>query len=248
MSITPPTREIPWADTAAAGHVVEPPDADKGKGWTGTPAPPFQWFNWLLRQAARWIKYLRTRGIPDYDAGETYSPGDRVQFSDAGPPYLTFVCIQANSPPTSKSPYDHEYWEIWGHAQGQLEETVRLNMVETALQVDGILIDNGTISNSLQIVHKSAIGAHIGELCFQWQVTTDATGFAGTEVHLTGASAFSSAIRNATAGVDSTVDCYAPPTIGIVRVEIMSLNRIRLALRNFFNGTTYCVSVRLMGT
>jgi hypothetical protein len=109
MSIQAPSREIPWADTAAQGDMVEPSDGSKGSGWTGTPAPPYQWFNWILRQAARWVKYLRARGIPDYCVDEDYDIRDRVQSEG-----YCYVCIQANGHAAPKSPASEPtYWMLW---------------------------------------------------------------------------------------------------------------------------------------
>lgn len=111
MSIAQPTREVAWASSAAGGDIAEPSDAQKLAGWTGTPAPPYQWFNWILWKAAAWISYLRARGIPDYDPIETYSIGDRVQGSDG----KTYTCIQANTPAAAKDPTTQAaYWERWG--------------------------------------------------------------------------------------------------------------------------------------
>lgn len=83
MSITKPTwvQRI-WAGLAAGGDVVEPPDVLKDAGWTATSAaPPYQYVNWLLNKVHAISRYLASRGIPDYDSGETYIAGDVVQWS-----------------------------------------------------------------------------------------------------------------------------------------------------------------------
>ena len=110
MSIAQPTREVAWASAAAGADIAEPSDGQKLSGWTGTPAPIYQWFNWILWKAAAWISYLRARGIADYDAVESYRVGDRVQGSDN----KAYKCIQANTPSAAKDPTTQvAYWEPW---------------------------------------------------------------------------------------------------------------------------------------
>jgi hypothetical protein len=88
MSITAPTREVPWAGSAAGDDIAEPADGQKDTGWTLSQAelvaPPYQWFNWLLNRLFAWVKYLRVRGLPDYFTDAAYSPGDRCQVSGVG--------------------------------------------------------------------------------------------------------------------------------------------------------------------
>jgi hypothetical protein len=116
MAIAQPTREIPWANTTASPDIAEPSDGQKLAGWPGTPAPRYDWFNWILRQAARWVCYLRARGIPDYDAAESYTIGDRVQYDGD-----TFRCIQAG---VGVATSNAAYWEPWGYSESGLDDTL----------------------------------------------------------------------------------------------------------------------------
>jgi hypothetical protein len=100
----PSKREIPWANSAVADNIEEPSDGQKASGWTGTPAPPYQWFNWILRQSAKWIEYLRGRGIPDYAAAETYRLDDVVQYS-----HRIYRRIDSSST-SGIDPSDGRYW------------------------------------------------------------------------------------------------------------------------------------------
>jgi hypothetical protein len=111
MSIAQPTRERVWANSAAGADISEPADGIKDAGFTGTPAPIYQYVNWLFNAIHKWVQYLRARGIPDYDPLETYSVGDRVQAGDG----QTYKCIQANTPAAAKSPTTQRaYWTRWG--------------------------------------------------------------------------------------------------------------------------------------
>jgi hypothetical protein len=110
MSISSPIREIPWAEIAASEEILEPFEVTKPAVGAGAAAAPFRWINWLLRQTARWIKYLGARGIPDYRSSEDYSAGDCVQHTDG----LVYRCTRPNGPGTVRNPgSDASYWSIW---------------------------------------------------------------------------------------------------------------------------------------
>jgi len=81
-SSAPSSREIVWGLTVDPGDIYEPSDGLKRSGYTGTPAPVYEIFNWLLNRIYSWVAYLRSRGVPDYDATETYNTGDFVQYTD----------------------------------------------------------------------------------------------------------------------------------------------------------------------
>lgn len=110
MSITKPTLTKPWASDASA-NMVDPGGAND----TGMPSAaksiPRRWLNWILNKVDAATRYLVARGIPDWDAAEDYTVGDRIQGSNG----RTYKCILAShdNNPTNRG-WD-TYWEEWGH-------------------------------------------------------------------------------------------------------------------------------------
>jgi hypothetical protein len=83
MSITKPTVSNVWASAAAEGDIVTPSGGQQVAGFTPSiAAPPYQWMNWVLKQATSMGRYLMARGIPSYDADETYSGFDVCRWTD----------------------------------------------------------------------------------------------------------------------------------------------------------------------
>ncbi len=70
MALTKPTKFPQWATdangndndvvnpTSGQNNVVEPPAAKKLLGWDFKEKPPRNWFNWLARLTAQWLKWL----------------------------------------------------------------------------------------------------------------------------------------------------------------------------------------------
>ena len=83
MSIAHPGPSNIWAGSAAPADIAEPADGVKDAGYTGTPAPVYQYVNWLLKYLFQGIRHVLTRGIPDWNAdeaiAETYAVGDVVR-------------------------------------------------------------------------------------------------------------------------------------------------------------------------
>ena len=112
MSISKPTLTKPWASDVSANR------ADPGGvNDTGIPADgksiPRKWFNWILNKVDAATRYLVARGIPDWDASESYTTHDRVQGSNGG----TFRAKRAS---TNKDPTDQgnaEFWETWAYTE-----------------------------------------------------------------------------------------------------------------------------------
>lgn len=106
MAITKPPVLPAWAD---AGDKVQPSDAEIQVGWPLSSVPPSrQRFNWLLNFLANGVRYFSRRGLPDYDAGETYMIGDRV-IGDDGSTYVSIADDNTGNAPSS-SPLK---WMIW---------------------------------------------------------------------------------------------------------------------------------------
>ena len=115
MSIAKPTLSDIWANAAPAGDTgIADPGGLKDTGWTAASAcPPFSWFNWILNKCDAVSRYLEARGIPDWDAAESYSIGDRVQGSDGS----TYVATTISGPPgTGENPGTggRTKWAKWG--------------------------------------------------------------------------------------------------------------------------------------
>lgn len=106
MSIAKPALKNPWASSGSA-NIANPGGANE----TGIPSLaksiPRRWLNWILNEIDTAARYLVSRGIPDYDALESYSVGDRVQWGAGW--NRVYVCVATsvgdgtgtNSPGTS---------------------------------------------------------------------------------------------------------------------------------------------------
>lgn len=106
MAITKPPVLPSWAES---GDKVTPSNAEIQVGWPLSSIPPSrQRFNWLLNFLANGIRYFSRRGLPDYDAAETYMTGDRI-IGDDGKTYRSLIDNNtAQTPSTSPTK-----WEEW---------------------------------------------------------------------------------------------------------------------------------------
>lgn len=108
---TKPTVTPAWAESAAnPGNIVKPDDAFIQAGWPLSGIPPSrQRFNWALNYVANAVRYFMQRGLPDYDAAETYRTGSLVIGNDGGY-YRSLVDNNVGHSP-SASP---SQWVRWG--------------------------------------------------------------------------------------------------------------------------------------
>lgn len=99
-----------WGETAGPGNIVTPDPAFVAAGWplSGTP-PSRQRFNWALNWCANAIRYIMQRGLPDYDAAETYRTGSIILGSDNAA-YKSLADGNVGNDPTT-SPAS---WVRWG--------------------------------------------------------------------------------------------------------------------------------------
>jgi hypothetical protein len=113
MAITKPPVLPAWAD---AGDKVQPSNAELSVGWPVSSTPPSrQRFNWVLNYVANAVRYFSRRGMPDYDAAETYMTGDRI-IGDDGKTYRSLIDNNtAQTPSTSPTK-----WERWAFSQSDL--------------------------------------------------------------------------------------------------------------------------------
>lgn len=114
MSIAQPDLDAnPWASGAAEGDISTPSYGQQLAGFTPTiAAPPYQWMNWVLKQTSTLGRYLRSRGIPDYNSAEQYSKGDVVQV--AGATVSTVYQCKVTPPFNGFATDNTTYWEIYG--------------------------------------------------------------------------------------------------------------------------------------
>lgn len=120
MALTKPPVLPAWAE---AGDKVQPSNAEIQAGWPLSNVPPSrQRFNWLLNFLANGIRYFSRRGLPDYDAAETYMTGDRI-IGDDGKTYRSLIDNNtAQTPSTSPTK-----WEPWALTQSQSDARVQQN-------------------------------------------------------------------------------------------------------------------------
>lgn len=122
MALIKPPVLPPWADS---GDKVQPSNAELQVGWPLSSTPPArQRFNWILNYLANAVRYFSRRGIPDYDAAETYMTGDRIIGDDG----QTYRSVQdnntAHTPSTSST-----WWELWGPSALKLQQAAYMSAV-----------------------------------------------------------------------------------------------------------------------
>ncbi len=118
MAITKPPVLPAWAES---GDKVTPSNAEIQVGWPLSSIPPSrQRFNWLLNFLANGIRYFSRRGLPDYDAAETYMTGDRI-IGDDGKTYRSLIDNNtAQTPSTSPTK-----WEEWAPSLSRLADLLQ---------------------------------------------------------------------------------------------------------------------------
>jgi hypothetical protein len=141
-SLKPPISAV-WASTAPAGPTgIEDPGSVKLNGWTASSAcPPFSWFNWVLNKCDGTASYLVARGIPDYDATESYRLGDTVQWTDG----LVYRRLAGGGVSVGIDPSNTTYWQQWG---GEGKDAT-----------GGVTPGRGTIAN--QIIEYVGLKKHV---------------------------------------------------------------------------------------
>lgn len=118
MALTKPPVLPAWAE---AGDKVQPSNAEIQAGWPLSSIPPSrQRFNWLLNFLANGIRYFSRRGLPDYDAAETYMTGDRI-IGDDGKTYRSLIDNNTAQTPSAQP----TKWELWALTQAQSDLRVQ---------------------------------------------------------------------------------------------------------------------------
>lgn len=106
MAITKPEVIPTWAE---GGDKIRPSDVEITTGWPVSNVPPSrQRFNWLFNYLMNAVRYLTRRGIPDWDATETYSIGDSV----IGPDNKIYRALTGGN--LNKTPAGNpDDWSFW---------------------------------------------------------------------------------------------------------------------------------------
>lgn len=119
MPIIKPPVLPAWAD---AGDKIQPTTPEIATGWPLSNIPPSrQRFNWILNFVANGIRYFCRRGLPDYDAAETYMIGDCIIGND-GNNYKSLADNNTGNLPSS-SP---NMWTLWALTQTQADSRYAL--------------------------------------------------------------------------------------------------------------------------
>jgi len=77
----PAPRDREWADAAAGGDIIIPSDGQKDTGYVHPTIPQREHFNYFLQEFEKHLRYYMERGLPDWDAAETYQTGDIVRYN-----------------------------------------------------------------------------------------------------------------------------------------------------------------------
>lgn len=118
MALTKPPVLPAWAE---AGDRVQPSNAEIQAGWPLSNVPPSrQRFNWLLNYLANGIRYFSRRGLPDYDAAETYMIGDRI-IGDDGKTYRSLIDNNIGQTPSAQP----TKWEEWAPSLSRLADLLQ---------------------------------------------------------------------------------------------------------------------------
>jgi hypothetical protein len=112
----PPVKPA-WAESASnPADIVTMTDADVQSGWPLSPTPPSrQRFNYILNFCANAIRYFCQRGLPDWDAAESYTTGAIVRDTANGLTYQALVNTINQRPSTNPA-----VWTGWGHTDAKV--------------------------------------------------------------------------------------------------------------------------------
>lgn len=149
-----------WGQTATAADLQDPGNTYASAGWQIGVKPPRQYFNWVLNYTFQGIRYLCQRGIPDWDASETYSTACIILGPD-GVIYQSLTNNNINSVPSS-SPA--QWGPVFTPTPGSSDRTLK---IANTTWVGANFLTVGTAISSLggQVINSQVpVGA-----VTQWQ-------------------------------------------------------------------------------
>jgi hypothetical protein len=177
----PPRTKIWASNPAASRDIATPSDGQISTGYAGTPAPVYQFVNWMFKKYDQLLLYLFKRGIPDWDPEQAYGVGDIVQVDNG----TTYQCWSGS---TNNEPPDPTHWIRWGYNSDQIEIAADARIalaVSASIAAATITAGSGSISNATMI----KIGL-VKEVSFLWTGTTDSSGLKTVGITLSDGAAF----------------------------------------------------------
>lgn len=93
-----------WASTAPEGNVKTPTDAYANKGWTQI-KPPYEYFNWWMKNVSTLLAYLNQHGISEWDENTEYVANNSFVQSEG----KLWVCLKNNK--NSKPSDSNDNWK-----------------------------------------------------------------------------------------------------------------------------------------
>ncbi|HUH47850.1 MAG TPA: hypothetical protein VLZ54_11900 [Arenibacter sp.] len=167
MAIIKPEVLPPWAEV---GDKVQPTDVEISNGWPLSNVPPSrQRFNWFFNYVMNGIRYFSKRGLPDWDAEESYTIGDSI----IGPDNSLYRSLTSNINKTpAANPAD---WSPWLSTLASVSG--RLLAIQT-FDADGIYTPTpGTNSIHVELIGSGGAG---GGAAAQGSGQTNAGGGGGS--------------------------------------------------------------------
>jgi len=104
---TKPAVRSAWAEGATGTDIQDPGNTFAKAGWLIGAKPPRQYFNWVLNYLFSGIRYFSQKGIPDWDANETYPI--RGVVTSNGVIYSSFQSNNINQNPSATL---QSWWDI----------------------------------------------------------------------------------------------------------------------------------------
>lgn len=193
MAITAPSsRAAVWAES---GQTTEPSQGEQQSGFVAG-KPPRQKTNWLLNWIDNAIQWVLALGVPEYDAGRTYSPGARVVYGDGAHSYQRI----GDGATTDVAPTDETKWMRWGYTSEQLNDAMdaKLGTLSGAL-AEATITPSGTATADYRR-QQCFPNSTDKNVCFRLTVPNTQGGYFAT-VTLSGAAAFDTGAEGVVANI-----------------------------------------------
>lgn len=181
-----PSVRSAWGQTASGSDLVDPGNTFASAGWQIGVKPPRQYVNWVLNYVFAGIRYSCQRGIPDWDATETYSAGATV----LSPGGLLYRCNTANTNQNPDAGPLGSFWDVPYVSSPVGSDNTNRIASTTFVHSNFLPIGSGFNSLSGQIfnaqVPSSAVTQWQGSLSISGSQITSAVQRANTVYNTTG--------------------------------------------------------------